>query len=149
MRMPPPSLPFNRRAILPVILAFPTCYFVIFSIMAPKENFVETYQNPLVPPACDLDHIPMADKDYKFAKPKCEFDFFELHYWMKDIFLYQSDEIGLWESNLPLYMFPQTHPLPKFILKCQAIYLPNQRAIASPTGEIMFTITPDTIDRIL
>ena len=48
----------------------------------------------------------MADKDYKITEPKCEFDFFELHFWLKDIFLDQSDEIGLWESNLPLYMFP-------------------------------------------
>jgi hypothetical protein len=68
---------------------------------------------------------------------------------MKEIFLDQSDEIGLWESNFPLYMFPQTYPFPEFVLRCQANYLPGQRAIASPTGEILFTITPETIDQML
>jgi hypothetical protein len=68
---------------------------------------------------------------------------------MEDNFLDQSDEIGLWESNLPLYMFPQTYLFPKFILKYQASYLPSQRAIASRNGEIMFTITPETINQML
>jgi hypothetical protein len=46
-------------------------------------------------------------------------------------------------------MFPQTYPFPEFILKCQANYLPNKRAIASLTGEIIFTVTPETIDQML
>jgi hypothetical protein len=117
--------------------------------MAPKGKSVDTSENPMIPPPIDLDHIPLADRDYKIAEPKCEFNFFELHCWLKDIFLDQSDEIGLWESNLPLYMFPQTYPFPEFVLKCQANYLPSQRAIASPTGEILFTITPETIDQML
>jgi hypothetical protein len=117
--------------------------------MAPKGKSVDTSENPMVPHPIDLDHIPMADRDYKVAKPKCEFNFFELHCWLKDIFLDQSDEIGLWESNLPLYMFPQTYPFPEFVLKCQANYMPRQRSISSPIGEIMFTITPETIDQML
>jgi hypothetical protein len=72
-----------------------------------------------------------------------------LHFWLKDTFLDQSDEIGLWESNLPLYLFPQIYHFPEFSLKCQAHYLPNQRAIVSSSGETLFTITSETIDQMM
>jgi hypothetical protein len=62
--------------------------------MAPKSKSSETVENPFLPPPVDLDRIPLADKDYLIAEPKCEFDFFELHFWLKDVFLDQSDEIG-------------------------------------------------------
>jgi hypothetical protein len=117
--------------------------------MAPKSKSIETKENPFVPPPVDLDHIPLADKHYRIAEPKCEFDFFELHLWLKDIFLDQSDEIRLQESNLPLYMFPQTYHFPKFALRCQDHYLPVQRDIVSSSGETLFTITPKTINQML
>jgi hypothetical protein len=117
--------------------------------MAPKSKSSEIEENPFLPPPVDLDRIPLADKDYLIAEPKCEFDFFELHFWLRDIFLDQSDEIGLWESNLPLYLFPQTYHFPEFTLKFQAHYLPSQRAIVSSSGETLFTITPETIDQIM
>jgi hypothetical protein len=117
--------------------------------MAPKAKSTDTSENPILPPPVDLDHIPLVDKDYKITEPRCEFDFFELHSWLKDIFLDQSDEIGLWESNLPLYMFPQTHHFPEFSLRCQARYFPGQRAIASSSGEILFTVTSEAIDQML
>jgi hypothetical protein len=61
----------------------------------------------------------------------------------------QSDEIGLWESNLPLYLFPQIHHFPKFALKCQAHYIPKKRAIISSSREILFLITPKSIDQMM
>jgi hypothetical protein len=64
-------------------------------------------------------------------------------------FLDQSDEIGLWESNLPLYLFPQTYHFLEFSLKCQAHSLLGQRAIVSPSGETLFTMSPETINKIL
>jgi hypothetical protein len=109
----------------------------------------EIEENPFLPPPIDLDRIPLADKDYLITEQKCEFDFFELHFWLKDMFMDQSDEIGLWESNLPLYMFPQTYNFPEFSLKCQAHYLPGQRAIVSSSGETLFTITPEMINQML
>jgi hypothetical protein len=54
--------------------------------MAPKAKSTETSENLILPPPIDLDHIPLADKDYKITNPKCEFDFFELHFWLKDIY---------------------------------------------------------------
>jgi hypothetical protein len=46
-------------------------------------------------------------------------------------------------------MFPRTYPFLDFILKCQANYLSGKRAIASPTGEILFTVTHDTIEQMI
>jgi len=85
--------------------------------MAPKSKSSEIEENLFLPPPVNLDQTPLADKDYLIVELKCKFDFFELHFWFRDTFLYQSDEIGLWESNLPLYLFPQTYHFPKFALK--------------------------------
>jgi hypothetical protein len=46
-------------------------------------------------------------------------------------------------------MFPQTYHFPEFSLKCQAHYLPSQRAIVSSSGETLFTITPESINQML
>jgi hypothetical protein len=55
-------------------------------VMAPKEKSTDMSENPILPPPVNLDHIPLEDKDYNITEPKCEFDFFELHFWLKDIF---------------------------------------------------------------
>jgi hypothetical protein len=83
------------------------------------------------------------------TKTRCEFDFAELQTWFKDTFIDQSDEIGLWESNLPLYLFPQVHHFLEFALKCQVHYLPNQRTIELSSGETLFSITPEAIDEMM
>jgi hypothetical protein len=117
--------------------------------MAPKSKRKEGEENPFLPPPVDLDRIPLADKDYLIADTRCDFDFADLQSWLKEVFLDQSDKIGLWESNLPLYLFPQIHHFPEFALKCQAHYIPEQRAIVSSSGEILFLITPETIDQMM
>jgi hypothetical protein len=86
--------------------------------MAPKSKRTEVDENPFLPPPVDLDRIPLTDKDHLIIDTMCEFDFTDLQSWIKEVFLYQSDEIGLWESNLPLYLFPQVHHFLKFDLKC-------------------------------
>ena len=55
--------------------------------MAPKVKLADTSENPMIPPPIDLDHIPLADRDYKVTESKCTFDFFELHFWLKENFL--------------------------------------------------------------
>jgi hypothetical protein len=91
----------------------------------------------------------LADKDYLIADTRCDFDFTDLQSWLKDVFWDQSDEIGLWGSNFPLYLFPQVHHFPEFSLKCQAHYIPDQRAIVSSSGENIFFITPEAIDQMM
>jgi hypothetical protein len=110
--------------------------------MAPKSKPAEGEENPFLPPPVDLDKIPLVDKDRLITDTKCDFDFSDLQSWLREVFLDQSDEIGLWESNLPLYLFPQIHHFPEFALKCQAHYIPEQRAVISSSGEILFLITP-------
>jgi hypothetical protein len=117
--------------------------------MAPKSKQAEEEKNPFLSPPVDLDRIPLANKDHLIAYTKCDCDFADLQSWFKEVLLDQSDEIGLWESNLPLYLFPQIHPFPKFSLKCQAHYIPEQRAIISSSGEVIFLITPETIDQMM
>jgi hypothetical protein len=117
--------------------------------MAPKSKQAEGEENPFLPPPVDLDRIPLVDKDRLIIDTKCDFDFADLQSWLKEVFLDQSDEIGLWESNLPLYLFPQIHPFLEFSLKFQAHYIPEQRAVVSSFGEIIFLITPESIDQMM
>jgi hypothetical protein len=117
--------------------------------MAPKPRPTEGEENPFLPPPVDLDKIPLVDKDRLITDTICDFDFSDLQSWLREVFLDQSDEIGLWESNLPLYLFPQIHHFPEFTLKCQAHYIPDQRAIVSSYGDILFFITPEDIDQMM
>jgi len=117
--------------------------------MAPKSKRIEAKENPFLPPLIDLDRIPLADKGHLIVDTRYEFHFADLQSWLKKVFLDKSNKIGLWESNLPLYLFPLIHHFPKFALKCQAHYIPEQRAIMSSFGEILFLITSKTIDRMM
>jgi hypothetical protein len=117
--------------------------------MVSKTKQTEEEENPFIPPPVDLDKIPLVDKDRLIADTICSFDFSDLQSWLREVFLDQSDEIGLWESNLPLYLFPQIHHFPEFALKCQAHYVPDQKAIVSSSGDVLFFITPEDIDQMM
>jgi hypothetical protein len=106
-------------------------------------------ENPFLPPPIDLDKIPLVDKDRLIADTQCDFNFSDLQSWLKEVFLDQSDEIGLWESNLPLYLFPQIHHFPEFALKFQAHYILEQRVVISSSGDTLFFITPEDIDQMM
>jgi hypothetical protein len=80
--------------------------------MAPKSRQAEGEENLFLPPPVDLDKIPLVDKDRLIVDTKCDFNFSDLHSWLREVFLDQSDEIGLWESNLPLYLFPRSTIFP-------------------------------------
>jgi hypothetical protein len=121
----------------------------IVAEMAPKPRQVEGEENPFLLPPVDLDKIPLVDKDRLIVDTKCDFDFSDLQSWLREVFLDQSDEIGLWESNLPLYLFPQIHHFPEFALKCQAHYIPKQRVAVSSSRDILFLITPKAIDQMM
>jgi hypothetical protein len=74
--------------------------------IVPKPRQVEGEENPFLPPPVDLEKIPLVNKDRLIADTNCDLDFSDLQSWLREVFLDQSDEIGLWESNLPLYLFP-------------------------------------------
>jgi hypothetical protein len=46
-------------------------------------------------------------------------------------------------------MFSQTHHFPEFSLRCQALYLPGQRAIVYSSDETLFIFTSESIDQML
>jgi hypothetical protein len=117
--------------------------------MASKTKQTDEEENPFVPPPVDLDKVPLVDKDRLIADTICSFDFADLQSWLREVFLDQSDEIGLWESNFPLYLFPQIHNFPEFTLRCQVHYLPDQKAIMSSSGDVLFFITPEDIDQMM
>jgi hypothetical protein len=65
------------------------------AVMAPKSKQAEGEENPFLPPLVNLDRIPLVDKDRLIADTKCDFDFTDLQSWLKEVFLDQSDKIGL------------------------------------------------------
>jgi hypothetical protein len=53
-------------------------------------------------------------------------------------------------SQTFLYIIsPQVHHFPEFTLKFQAHNLPDQKVVVSSSGEIIFVITPETIDQMM
>jgi hypothetical protein len=117
--------------------------------MVPKPRPAEGEENPFLPSPVDLEKIRLVDKDRLIVDTKCEFDFLNLHSWLREVFLDQGDEIGLWESNFPLHLFPQIHHFPEFALKCQAHYILDQRAIVSSSRDVLFFITPKDINQMM
>ena len=75
--------------------------------------------NPLHPPVVDIEHIPLADTDYKIVDPIVEFNLLDIHNWCYEKSLDDQEEVHIWESNLPKYFVPLTHPCPKVIILCQ------------------------------
>ena len=56
----------------------------------------------------DVEHIPLADIDFKITNTVTKFNLLELHYWSQEKSIDQADEVFIWESNLPKYVVPQT-----------------------------------------
>jgi len=46
-------------------------------------------------------------------------------------------------------MFPQSHPFPNLVMWCQAKYNPPYRIVVAHDGDILISITPETIKKIL
>lgn len=76
--------------------------------MPPKSKTQDQVINPLIPPSVDLDHTPLADRDYWITETLCDCDFLKLYCWLEEKHTGKNDEIRLWESNLPCYIFPMT-----------------------------------------
>lgn len=83
---------------LTVILYIPPVTLSNFhpvTTMDPRAKTDAIVVNLMLPPIMDIDHVPLADKDYKIFEKQCQFVLFELHFWFCDTYLDQSDEIGL------------------------------------------------------
>lgn len=55
----------------------------------------------------------------------------------------------IWETNLPKYVVPLTHPGQDLIRLCQKYYVPDQRSIVNAGRYILFSITAESINEML
>lgn len=104
---------------------------------------------PISTPHLDLDHLPLADKDFQIKETSVHESPLKLYCRYKDQYLNQADKIGLWESNLPKYQFPEVHIFPEIVNYFHANYIPNQREMMSLDHTIRFSITSESINEIL
>ena len=74
--------------------------------MPPKGKSIAEVSNPLIQPQIDFHHIPLVEKDCKIIETSSQFDLFEIYCRWEEQLIDLSDEIGLWESQLPHYTFP-------------------------------------------
>ena len=61
--------------------------------MPPKTKTIDKTINRLIPPSIDLDHIPLADRDYRINETLCDYDFMELYCWLEDKHTDKTHEI--------------------------------------------------------
>jgi len=62
---------------------------------------------PISTPHLDLDHLPLADRDFQIKDTSVIELLLKIHCQSRDNFLNHADKIGLWESNFPKYQFLQ------------------------------------------
>jgi len=104
---------------------------------------------PISTPHRDLDHLPLADKDFQIKVISVEESPLKLCCRYRDQYLNNADKIGFWESNLPKYQFPNVHIFPKVVHYCHANYNLTLRAVISPNQTILLTITAKSINEML
>jgi len=76
-------------------------------------------------PYLDLDHLPLADRDFQIKDTSVIELPLKIHCQIRDKFMNHVDEIGLLESNLPKNQFLQVHIFPKIVHYCHANYVPS------------------------
>ena len=55
----------------------------------------------------------------------------------------------IWETNLPKYVIPVTHPGQDLVRLCQKYYVLDQREILNAYREILFSIIAKSINEML
>ena len=68
---------------------------------------------------------------------------------LKAQYLSGADTLGIWDSHIPIYNLPQVNVLPDLIKQCMSSYDPFQRVVLSPSGSVLFHITPEAINEML
>lgn len=67
---------------------------------------------PISTPHLNLDHLPLTDKNFQIKDTSVRESPLKLYYQYRDQYLNHADKIGLWESHLPKYQFPEVHIFP-------------------------------------
>ena len=112
--------------------------------MATKGKYTSK-DTSIPPPVVDLDHQQLIDHLYQISEINYEFYLHEIHNWLHQKHLDSSDEIGLWNSTLPQYIFPQVPYFLEFFTSCQSRYMPSERVVFSHNVENLFYINDNAI----
>ena len=104
---------------------------------------------PISTPQLDLDHLPLAYKDFQIKDTFVNECSLKLYYQYRDQYLNHVDKIGFWESNLPKYQFPEVQIFLEIVHYYHANYIPDQREVMSPNQTILFTIIVESINEML
>ena len=103
---------------------------------------------PLNAPHKDLEWLALADRDYQMRETVelCNKYHIEIVCELKKKHRDGTDLLGIWKSHLPIYYLPQVNEFPDLIHQCCTNYDPNQRVVLSPSGSVLFHITPEAIN---
>jgi len=104
---------------------------------------------PINAPHKDLNYLPLADKEFQIKDLTTDYNYLQGFCQLRDSHLSNFDIFGLWESNLPMYFLPSVHVFPDSIHQCCANYDPILRAIMSPSQNVLFSITAESINEML
>jgi len=106
---------------------------------------------PLNAPHRELEWLPLANRDYQMAEviESSRKYHIPLINELKARHLSGTDILGILDSYLPIFYLPQVNVFPNLIDQCCTNYDPNQRAILSPSGSILFYITSEAINQML
>lgn len=104
---------------------------------------------PLNAPHRDLDYLLLVDKDFQIKDLVFIDSPLRIFCRCRDNYFNGLDMIGLWESNIPRYLFPSIHIFHEIICFFHENYDPNQRAVLSPNQDVLFPITAQYINEML
>ena len=114
-------------------------------------------------PGCllSLPRVPLQSEDLTFASFPLADRVFQIRDMMgnkphlqafceiRNSYRSNTNVLGIWESNIPIYYLPLVNVLPDFIHSCCANYEPTKRAVIAPSGIVLFYITPQSINEML
>lgn len=104
---------------------------------------------PINAPNKELEAMPLADRGYLIQDLVWDRNHLQTLCQLRNSFLSNCDMYGIWESNFPIYFLPSVNIFPEIIHLCAENYDPTQRTVKSPSGRILFHITPDSINQML
>jgi len=103
---------------------------------------------PLNAPHKSLEWLSLADRDYQMVEVIELSSRYHIPVISEIRAKHRSgiDILGIWDSHLPVYYLPQVNVFPDLIHQCCENYDPNQRAVLSPSGSVLFHITHEAIN---
>ena len=104
---------------------------------------------PLNAPHKELEWMPLANRDFQIKDMMGEKPHLQAFCEVRNSYRSNTDVLGIWESNMPIYYLPSVSVLPDFIHLCCANYEPTQRAVVAPSGTVLFYITFQSINEML